>query len=163
MINIKDFDPNLIKINKKSYKNTGIYNIGYITKKDEYKINSVNSLYLLEDEYKINSVNSLYLLVGEVDGCIEENNRNKYFNIALIDNNCEVLMKYTEILNKIQDQIKKINNGRLGEYEEDYMRIKFNSGNDLPLNKILKFRILSIIIRAIFEEDDKYYPQVYLD
>ena len=38
MINIKDFDPNLIKIDKKSYKNIGIYNIGYITKKDEYKI-----------------------------------------------------------------------------------------------------------------------------
>ena len=39
------------------------------------------------------------------------------------------------------------------------MRIKFNSDHDLPLNKILKFRILTII----FEEDDKYYPKVYLD
>ena len=42
LINIKDFDPQLLKLDKKSYKNIDIYYIGYITKKDEYKINSVN-------------------------------------------------------------------------------------------------------------------------
>ena len=66
MINIKDFDSSLIKIDKKSYKNIGIYNIGYIIIK---KI----------DDYKsINSVNSLYLTIGKADGYIEENNGNKY-------------------------------------------------------------------------------------
>ena len=52
MINIKNFDPNLLKIDKKSFKGIGIYNIGYImTKKiDDYKnINSVNPLYLIID------------------------------------------------------------------------------------------------------------------
>ena len=43
------------------------------------------------------------------------------------------------------------------------MKIKFNSDDDMPLNKILKFRILTIIIRSSFEEDGKYYPQVLLD
>ena len=38
MINIKEFDPNLIKIDKKSYKNIGIYNLGYITKKMNTKL-----------------------------------------------------------------------------------------------------------------------------
>ena len=49
MINIKDFDPNQLKIDKKSYKNIRIYYIGYITMKnsDYVKINSVNPLYLL--------------------------------------------------------------------------------------------------------------------
>ena len=49
MINIKDFDPNLLKIDKKSYKNIDIYYIGYITLKDSYyvKINSVNPFYLI--------------------------------------------------------------------------------------------------------------------
>ena len=103
------------------------------------------------------------MFVGKLDGYIEENDGNKYLNIALIDSNSEVLKKYAEIWKKIKDKIKKINNGKLGEYEKDYMRIKFNSDDDLPLNKILKFRILTIIIRAIFEEDGKYYPQVYLD
>ena len=44
-VNIKDFDPNLLKLDKKSFKNVGVYYIGYITKKS--KINSVNPLILL--------------------------------------------------------------------------------------------------------------------
>ena len=45
MINIKDFDSSLLKLDKKSYKNITFYYIGYITKKDKYQINSVNPLY----------------------------------------------------------------------------------------------------------------------
>ena len=41
------------------------------------------------------------------------------------------------------------------------MKIKFNSDDDLPLNKILKFRILTIIIRNIFEKDGECYPQMF--
>ena len=59
MINIKDFDPSLIKIDKNSYKNIGIYYIGYITIKNSDFIN-------------INIVNSLYIIINEVDGSIEE-------------------------------------------------------------------------------------------
>ena len=47
MVNIKYFDPNFLKLGKKSFKNIGVYYIEYITKSDEYKINSVNPLYLL--------------------------------------------------------------------------------------------------------------------
>ena len=43
------------------------------------------------------------------------------------------------------------------------MRIKFNSDDDLPLNKILTLHMLIIIVRSVFEEDDKYYPQIFLD
>ena len=43
------------------------------------------------------------------------------------------------------------------------MKIQFNSDDNLPLNKILKFRILIVIIRKIFEKDGKYYPLIYLD
>ena len=76
MINIKDFDSSLLKLDKKSFKNIAIYYTGYITKTDEYKINSVNPL---------------YLVVYEVDGFIEEIEGNKYLNIALTDSNSEVL------------------------------------------------------------------------
>ena len=55
MINIEDFDPNLLKIDKKSYKNINIYYIGYITMKDS-------------DYVKIKNVNPLYLILSEVDG-----------------------------------------------------------------------------------------------
>ena len=47
MVNTTDFDSNLLKVDKKSFKNSSIYYIGYITKKDRCKINSVNPLYLL--------------------------------------------------------------------------------------------------------------------
>ena len=148
MINVKDFDPKLLKLDKKSFKNISIYYIGYITKKDEYKINSVNPL---------------YFLAGEIDGFVEENERNKYLNIAFTDSNSEVLKIYAEVWSGIKDQIKKINNGILGEYGKDYMKIKFNSDDDLSLNKQLKFHILTVIVRTIFEEDGKYYPQIFLD
>ena len=58
-INIKNFDPNLLKINKKSYRNIDVYYIGYITMEDS-------------DYVKINSVNSSYLIIDKVDGYIEE-------------------------------------------------------------------------------------------
>ena len=145
IINIKDFDPSLIKIDKKSYKNIVIYHIGYITKKDEYRINSVNPL---------------YLIIGEIDYTLKK--IMEYLNIAFIDSNSEVFKKYAKIWKEIKDQIKKINNGKLGEYEKEYMRIKFNS-DDLPLHKILKLHMPTITARSVFEEDGKYYPQVFLD
>ena len=74
-----------------------------------------------------------------------------------------MLEKYTNILDKIKYHIQTINADKSGEYEKDYMKIKFNSDDDLPLNKIVKPRMLKIIIRSVFEEDDKYYPQVFLD
>ena len=58
--------------------------------------------------------------------------------------------------------IKKINNGKLGEYGKEFMKIKFNSDDDLPLNKQLKFINLTVIVRTVFEEDGEYYPQFFL-
>ena len=156
MINIKDFDPRLIKIDKKSYKNIGIYHIGYITIKS------------ISDCGNINSVNPLYLMISEVDGYIEEKNRNKYLTFASTDKNKKVfwitkILDNTSLLNKIEYYIQTINADKFGEYEKDYMKIKFSSDDDLPLNKILKLHMLTIIVRSVFEEDAKHYPQVFLD
>ena len=62
MINIKNVKPNLLKIDRKSYKNIGIYNIGYITIKKK------------DDCENIYSVNLLYLLVNHASEYIEEKN-----------------------------------------------------------------------------------------
>ena len=43
------------------------------------------------------------------------------------------------------------------------MKTKINSDDDLPLNKPLKFHIMTIIIKSVFEEDGKLYPQEFLD
>ena len=90
------------------------------------------------------------MLIGELDGFIEEKEGSKYLNISLTYNNDDVLIKYAEVWSGIKDQIKKINDGSVGEYGKDYMKIKFDSDGNLPLNKILKFRVLTIIIRNIF-------------
>ena len=49
------------------------------------------------------------------------------------------------------------------DYEKGYMKIKFNSDDDLLLNKQLKFHNMVITIRSVFEETGKLYPQVFLD
>ena len=53
--------------------------------------------------------------------------------------------------------------GKNGEYGKDFMKIKFDTDDNLILNKFLKLRILTIIFRSVFEEDGKLYPQIYLD
>ena len=63
----------------------------------------------------------------------------------------------------IKSCIEKIHNNKSGEYENDYMKIKFNSDDKLPLNKQLKFISVTIVLRSVFEEDGKYYPQALLD
>ena len=113
-------------------------------------------------EYKINSVNSLYLLIYKLDGFIEEKGGNKYLNIAITDNNDEVLRKYKEVLGGIKSCIEKINNNKSGEYGKDHMKIKFDSDDKILLNKQLEFLSVTIVIRSVFE-DGKYYPQAFLD
>ena len=63
----------------------------------------------------------------------------------------------------IRNEIERINGSKEGEYGKDFMKIKFNSDNDLPLNKPLKFHALTIVVRSVFEEDGKFYLQIFLD
>ena len=100
------------------------------------------------DYVNIDSVNPMYLIFGEVDCCTEEKNGNKYLTLVSTDKNKEVLIKYTELWDKIKNLIKKIND-KPGDYDEKYMKIKFNSDDNLPLNKILKIHNMTIIIKPV--------------
>ena len=149
MINIKDFHSILLKIYKKSYKNISIYNTWYIIIKPT------------DDYENINCVNPLHLVIGEVDGYIEVNSGNEYLIFDSTDKNKEILTKYAELWDKIGYLIKTINGGKAGESEKEFMKIKFNLGDNLPLNKALKLHMLPVIVRCIFEKDSKYYPQFF--
>ena len=151
MINRKDFESSLLKIDQKHYKGIDIYYIGYITIK---KIDDCENIY---------SVNPLHLIIGEVDGHIEEKNGSKYLVFDSTDETKKVLKKYTELWDGIKNEIKTINGSKKGKYGEDFKKIKFNTDDTLPLNKPLKLRMLTIIVRSVFEEDGKLYPQLYLD
>ena len=74
----------------------------------------------------INSVNPLCLIIGEVDGCIEEKNGNKYLTLIFTDKNKKVLIQNTELWDKIKNLIKNVND-KPGDFDEKYMRIKFDS------------------------------------
>ena len=66
-------------------------------------------------------------------------------------------------MHRIKNEIKAINGGKENDYGKDHMKIKFDSDDDLPLTKPLKFHAITIIIRSVFEEGGKLYPQVILD
>ena len=150
IIILKNFKSKWLRIDKKSYKNIGIYNIGYIAIK---KIDDCENIY---------SVNPLYLLINHANGYIEEKGVNKYLVFDSTDENKELLKKYNDVFNGIRDKIKEINSNEC-DYEKDYMKIKFNSDDDLPLNNSLKFHSMTITIIPVFEEDGKLYLQIFLD
>ena len=102
----------------------------------------------------------MYFIIGEADGYFEEKNGNKYLTFASTDKKKEVLTKYTKLWNEIKYLIKTINGGEAGQYEEDFIKIKFNSDDNLPLNKILNLHMLTVIVRCALQENGKYYPQV---
>ena len=73
----------------------------------------------------------------------------------------KLLKKYGHIWDGIKDEIKTINKRKENDYGKDYMKIKFNSEDDLPLKRPLKFHGMTITIRSVFEEDGKLSPQVF--
>ena len=116
----------------------------------------------IDDCENIYSVNPLYLLVNHANRYIEEKGVNKYLIFDSTDENKELLKKYNDVWNGIKNKIEEVSSGEC-DYEKDYMKIKFNSDDNLPLNKPLKFHLMTITIRSVFEEDGKLYPQVFLD
>ena len=100
----------------------------------------------------------MYLIIGEADGHSEEKNGNKYLIIVSTDKIKEVLTKYTETWDEIEYMIKTINGGEAGEFVKEHMKNKFSSHDNLPLNKVLNLHNLTIVIRSVFQEDNKFYP-----
>ena len=75
----------------------------------------------------------------------------------------ELIRKYKDAWSGIKNKIEAINSGEC-HYEKDFIKIKFNSEDDVPLNKPLKFHMITIItMRSVFEGDGKLYAQVFLD
>ena len=55
-----------------------------------------------------------------------------------------------------------MNGGKTSEHGKDFMKIKFDSDDDLPLNKQLKFPTVTIAVRSVFQDEGKFYPGIYL-
>ena len=99
----------------------------------------------------------MYLIVDHESGYIEEKNGNKYLIF-------EPLLKiYANVWDGIKNKVKAINGGKEIGYDKNFMSIKLNSDDDLPLNRPLRFHAMTIIIRSVFEEGGKLYPNVFVD
>ena len=76
------------------------------------------------------------------------------------DENKELIKKCNDFFNGMRNKIKEMSSDEC-DYEIDYMKIKFNSDDDLPLNKALKFHNIAMTIRSAFKEDGKLYLKVF--
>ena len=129
-INIKHIHSNLLKIDKKSYKDHDIYYISYITIKKFGDCENIYSVYLL------------YLISHSATGHFKETNDKKYLILDSTD-------KYEEVLSGIKSEIKTLNGGKKLFYKRNYAKIGINTDDDLTLKKPLKFPTLTVIIRCV--------------
>ena len=98
----------------------------------------------------------MHLIIHSATGYFKEKNGEKYLILDLIE-------KYEEVFSGILSEIETINGGEKLFYKKNYAKIGVNTNDDIHLNKPLKFPSLTIIIRCIFHNGKKLYPQIYLD
>ena len=145
LINIKNFNINNLKLYKKRVLVNDVYYIGYITKKPHRNVNSVNAL---------------YLMINKIKGYFEEVDGDKYLIIS--SENGDIMQKYQGVFDGIKEIIKKINDySQPIKYDDNYS--KFNTDDNIPLNKIIYFPKITIKMRYVTQKDGKYYPQLFLD
>ena len=129
IINIKHFDLDNIKIDEKSYKNILVYYIGYER---------------IKKDLNIFSVNPLYLIFCYVKGYFKEISGNKYVTLVPTNESKEK-KKYEELWIKMRDLARSITKN-LDDYDEKHMEVKFDSDDNLPLNKTIEIPIVTIVI-----------------
>ena len=98
----------------------------------------------------------------------KKKNGSKYLVFDLANESKEALKKCNQLWDGIKSKIENINGGKtskrsFAEYGKDFMKIKFNSDDNLPLNEKLKLHNMTIVNKSVLEEHGKFYPQVYLD
>ena len=156
MIQLNNFDSQLLKINKRENRENNIYYISYRINKPEHNINSINNLYFV--------VNYLYGTIEKPDGSkdrylIVDKNRNINKNNIDSFNNL-----WSAIINKIKylrgDDIIFDNNEVI---IDDWNKIRFSSDVYIPNNFPIYFIHLVIVINYVIEKDDKFIPEIYID
>ena len=148
IINLDQFDESKIKVDKEDFNDIDIYYLGYEHKK---KISECDV---------INSVNPLYLRIADMKGQFEKGKDDAWY--LVISDDDDVFKKLVDIFESIKNKITE-KKWDLVKYDKHYLKIKFESNNILPTSKDVNISMAAIIIRAIFAQDGKYYPQLFLD
>ena len=70
--------------------------------------------------------------------------------------------KFGNIWNSIRAKIEE-NTGGIVQYDKDYMKIKFESDDNLLTDNIVNMHLVTIIIRSVFVQNGNFYPELFLD
>ena len=148
IINLDEFDGSKIKVDKKDFNDIDIYYLGYEHKKKISKCDVINS------------VNPLYLRIVDMNSQFEKDKDDACY--LIISGDDDVFKKLIYIFESIKNKITE-KTWDVVKYDNDYMKIKFESNNIFPTDKDVNIHLATIVIRAIFAKDGKYYPQLFLD
>ena len=149
IIDFDEFDESKIKIDKKDFNDINISYLGYEYKK---KITECNV---------INSVNPIYLRIRDITGQFKKNKDGNAWYLIISDD-ADILRKFANIWKIIRASIEE-NTDDIVQYDKNYMKIKFESNDNLPTDNIINMHQVTIIIRLLFQRGKKLYPQIYLD
>ena len=148
IIDLDEIDKSKIKVDKKDFNDIDIYYLGYEYKK---KITECNV---------IRSVNPLYLRIVDIKGQFKKGKDDAWY--LVISDKDDAYKKLADIFESIKNEITEKTWDAL-EYDKDYLKIKFEINNIFPTDEDVNIPIVTIIIRAIFARDGKYYLQLSLD
>ena len=149
MINLDEFDGSKIKVDKEDFNDIDIYYLGYEHKK---KITECD---------KINSVNPLYLRIKDMKGQVKKGKADNVWYLTIFGD-ADVLRRFANVFKNIRAKIEE-NTGSIVQFDKNYMSIKSESNDDLPVYNIVDMHLITIIIRSVFAQNGKFCPQLFLD
>ena len=155
MVYLDDFNVKLVKVvRRESRIGVDIYYIGYV----------------LEPDDDISDISPLYLVARHLFGCVEKIQGSSDRYLVVDENNNEVINVFDKLWKFIKDEIKrlisrndKITFGNADNKINEYNKLRFSSDVDLPLDTLIEFHMLTIVIKCIIAKGNKYYPEIYLD
>ena len=155
MVYLDDFDVKLVKVVKRESRiGVDIYYIGYVIEPDD----------------DINSISPLYLVVRHLFGRVEKIQGSSDSYLVVDENNKEVINAFDKLWKFIKDEINrlikrndKFTFGNAGNKISEYKKLRFSSDVDLPLDTLIEFHMLTIVINYVIGKGNKYYPEIYLD
>ena len=101
-------------------------------------------------------------MINRIKDHFEKVDGDKY--LILGSENGDIMQKHQEVFDEIKEIIKKVNYySQPVKYDDNSLKIKFNTDDNIPLNKIIYVPTITIIIRSGTQKDGKYYPQLFLD
>ena len=102
----------------------------------------------------------MYFVINRLFGHIEKikGSSDRYFVVNI--NNEKIISVFDKLWKFIENEITSSN---LSNKIKEYNKLRFNSNVDLPLDTLIEFRALAIIINYVIEKDGKYYPEIYFD